>query len=230
MLEANGKVKTVAIVSVLCAFFAFAIVGLGQTKTYKVTEFDPKVESDESFDGKAALFARTLAEADKSVQGYVNLYTNDPLSKRLTKALSKYPEIEKRINLQRPGVKYTYRQQENGISFWIGSDYTDSPFSAGCVLCDCPTLAVDGERYLFDGSDPKEEIVFTANTGGGADVTFAWTVSEGTILKGQGTWMIEVKPSIGWNKEVTATVEIGGLDPNCNCPTTASFTTAIRPD
>ena len=230
MFDANGKVKRIAIAGVFCAFFALTIIVSGQTKTYKIAEFDPKVENEESFDGKAALFARTLAEAEKSVQGYVNISTNEPLAKRLTMAISKYPEIEKRINLLRPGVKYTYRQQESGISFWIVSDYSDSPFSPGCVLCDCPTLAVDGEQYLFDGSDPKEEIVFTANTGGGAEVTYVWTVSDGTILKGQGTSMIEVKPSIGWNKEVTATVEIGGLDPNCNCQTTSSFTTQIRPN
>ena len=52
------------------------------------------------------------------------------------------------------------------------------------------------------------------------EVTYNWTVSAGPIDSGQGTDDIYVRVVLG--DVVTASVEIGGLDPNC--PTTFSGT------
>src|SRR5204862_4577198 len=49
--------------------------------------------------------------------------------------------------------------------------------------------------------------------------------SAGTITSGQGTSSITVNASAG--QTITATVDLGGLDPNC--PKTASCTTSIKP-
>ncbi len=233
MFDMNGKVKRVALAVFFSAFFALAIVGQGQSKAYKVTEFDPKVENEESFDGKAALFIRLLGESEKGTLGYVNLYDTDSQALRLIGLLSKVPDPKGRLLFFEPGRKYVHKDKssiERVIAFWLVPDGAEPPYQPTCALCDCPDLSISGEEYLFTGSIPKEKIAFRANVVGGFDVTYVWTIVNGTILNGQGTSAIEVKPSVGWNKEVSATLEIGGLNPNCNCKTTDSFTTSIRPD
>ncbi len=90
------------------------------------------------------------------------------------------------------------------------------------VSCACPTLSVSGPAGT---TSPGEAMTFTATAAGGSgqDITYNWTVSAGTIEAGQGTPSISVRttPDMA-GTSVTATVQIGGLDPNCNCTTTAS--------
>jgi hypothetical protein len=90
-----------------------------------------------------------------------------------------------------------------------------------CVqACACPTLSVSGPAGV---TSPGDTMTFTANVSGGPSVTYNWTVSRGTIESGQGTPSIVVRTAIGdAGSNVTATVEIGGLDPACNCPRSAS--------
>ena len=66
-------------------------------------------------------------------------------------------------------------------------------------------------------------MTFTANVSGGPDVTYNWTVSLGTIESGQGTPSIVVRTAVAdAGQNVTATVNISGLDPACNCPSSGS--------
>jgi hypothetical protein len=57
------------------------------------------------------------------------------------------------------------------------------------------------------------------------ELTYRWTVSKGTIKSGQGTATIEVDLEGKNCPELTATVEVGGVDPNCQ--RLASCTTCI---
>ena len=85
----------------------------------------------------------------------------------------------------------------------------------------CPTVAVS----CPDTADPGP-ITFTANVSGGPGTqTYNWSVSAGTITSGQGTSSITVNASAG--QTITASVELGGLDPSC--PHTFSCTTNIKP-
>jgi hypothetical protein len=61
---------------------------------------------------------------------------------------------------------------------------------------------------------------------GDMNVTYNWSVSAGTISSGQGTSSISVDTAGLGGQTVTATVELGGLDPSCS--RTASCTTGIR--
>ena len=96
-----------------------------------------------------------------------------------------------------------------------------------CVqICDCPTLSLNGPSGI---TNPGDTMTFVASVSGGKDVTYNWTVSAGTIESGQGTSSITVRTTSGMAGEnVTATVEIGGLDPDCNCPASASETAGIE--
>ena len=58
------------------------------------------------------------------------------------------------------------------------------------------------------------------------NVTYNWTVSAGTISSGQGTSSITVDTAGLGGQSVTATVELGGLDPSCS--RTASCTTSVK--
>jgi hypothetical protein len=97
---------------------------------------------------------------------------------------------------------------------------------AACADCvtpppPCPTVSVS----CPDSAQPDQPITFTANVSGGPGTqTYNWSVSAGTISSGQGTSSISVTgaPAGG---SVTATVELGGIDPNCT--RTASCTTNI---
>ncbi|MBA3601896.1 MAG: hypothetical protein H0W45_11820 [Acidobacteria bacterium] len=65
-----------------------------------------------------------------------------------------------------------------------------------------------------------------ANVSGGSqdDITYNWKVSAGRIIEGQGTATIKVAAEGA--KEITATVEIGGV---CEeCLRGASFKTKIQ--
>ena len=57
--------------------------------------------------------------------------------------------------------------------------------------------------------------------------TYNWTVSAGTITSGQGTSSITVDTKGTGGQTITATVEVGGVDPTCN--RTASCSTPVKP-
>ncbi|MBA2379998.1 MAG: hypothetical protein H0V76_10550 [Blastocatellia bacterium] len=86
--------------------------------------------------------------------------------------------------------------------------------------CECPSISVTGPAGI---TAPGETMNFTANVVGGGAVTYNWSVNRGTIESGQGTPSITVRTSSAdAASNVTATVNIGGLDPACDCPATAS--------
>jgi len=91
----------------------------------------------------------------------------------------------------------------------------------------CPTVNVTCPSDVSEGGS----VTFTANfTQGTPQVTptYNWTVSAGTITSGQGTSAITVDTKGLGGQTVTATVEVGGVDPSC--PRTASCSTPVRPN
>jgi hypothetical protein len=95
---------------------------------------------------------------------------------------------------------------------------------AACTGCKppCPTVSVSCPSDVDQGS----AITYSAAVNGDASVTYNWSVSAGTITSGQGTSSITVDTAGLGGQTVTATVELGGLDPSCS--RTASCTTSVR--
>jgi hypothetical protein len=89
-----------------------------------------------------------------------------------------------------------------------------------CAPPPCPTISVSCPSDVDQGSP------ITFNASGADNVTYNWSVSAGTISSGQGTSSITVNTDGLGGQTVTATVEVGGLDPSCS--RTASCTTGIR--
>jgi hypothetical protein len=90
-----------------------------------------------------------------------------------------------------------------------------------CVQeCSCPTISVTGPAGVTERGGI---MTFTANVSGGSQqsVTYNWSVSAGTIESGQGTPTITVRAPSDGTTNLTATVDVGGTDPACNCTRTA---------
>jgi hypothetical protein len=66
--------------------------------------------------------------------------------------------------------------------------------------------------------DEGQSVIFTVKVSGGepdVEATYKWSVSAGTIVKGQGTDTIEVDTSNLAGQQVEAIVEVGGFPPEC---------------
>jgi hypothetical protein len=96
---------------------------------------------------------------------------------------------------------------------------------AECTGCraPCPTVSVSCPGDVEQGS----AITYSSSLSSSANVTYNWSVSAGTISSGQGTSSITVDTAGLAGQTVTATVEVGGLDPACS--RTASCSTSVRP-
>lgn len=98
---------------------------------------------------------------------------------------------------------------------------------AVCDRCEppCPTVSVSCQSDVDQGAP----ITFTASVSGGPSnmtPTYNWSVSAGTISGGQGTSSITVDTAGLGGQSVTATIELGGVDPAC--ARTASCTTSVK--
>ncbi len=84
-----------------------------------------------------------------------------------------------------------------------------------CVdVCECPTVSVTEPPVTVQ---PCEKMTFTANVSGGSqdNVTYNWSVNQGTIVEGDGTPTITVDTCGLKDTTVTATVAFGGLCDAC---------------
>jgi hypothetical protein len=100
---------------------------------------------------------------------------------------------------------------------------------AECKDCRNPLVCPNVTVSCSDMVDAGTPATFTANFQQGTPTvseTYNWTVSAGTITSGQGTSSITVDTTGLGGQSITATVEIGGVDPTCN--RTASCTTPVR--
>lgn len=83
-----------------------------------------------------------------------------------------------------------------------------------CGLCECPNIVISAppERIKSGGI-----VTVAANVTGGsqAQVTYKWKVSQGKISEGQGTPVIKVATKKLRGKELTISLEIGGLCEIC---------------
>lgn len=93
-----------------------------------------------------------------------------------------------------------------------------------CILC--PTIVV----ACPDSTEAGVTATFNASISVGNQapkLTYHWTVNAGTIVEGQGTDEIKVDTTNLAGKTIVATVEVGGIDPECS--KTASCDTPIVP-
>jgi hypothetical protein len=100
----------------------------------------------------------------------------------------------------------------------------------GCCVPPCPELSVSCPTDQIEAGQPA---TVTANVSGGdpnASITYNWTVSSGSISGGQGTPSITVDTTgMTAGGQVTATVELGGVAPECNRTASCTFEVKKNP-
>jgi hypothetical protein len=97
-------------------------------------------------------------------------------------------------------------------------------FLAGCPAVfgqtaanNCPEVTVTGPMGVTAAGDTMTFTASVNNHSGVDEIKYEWTVSAGTIEKGQGTSSIEVRTTREMrDSNVTATVRIAGLAAECN--------------
>jgi len=98
-------------------------------------------------------------------------------------------------------------------------------------LCDCPPPPCPNVSVSCPSDiDEGQAITFNASVTGGPSSlspTYNWSVSAGTITGGQGTSSITVDTAGLAGQSVTATVEVGGVEPACG--RTGSCSTSVKP-
>ncbi len=128
----------------------------------------------------------------------------------------------------RPGTYTITAAADNGCGI-CGATKTETITVRDCnceIICSCPTLSVSGGGVV----EPGTPMNFTANVSGGTsgDVTYDWTVTNGTISSGQGTPSITVDTSgLSDGTNITATVNIAGPGLCADCAKQAQETGSV---
>ncbi len=195
----------------------------------RIAEYDDKTEKIETFAEKTNLFLDKLSKSPQTTMGFIAVFGKDystykVLSEKVASIISKNPNLKSRVETFIPGVRYRETDKSDYKSeFWLIPEGAESPYTPFCINCLCPTISVSGTESI---SNETSAITFTANVSGGSqdDGTYNWKVSAGKIIEGQGTAVIKVDAEGA--KEITATVEIGGVCEECNRE--ASFRTKIQ--
>ncbi len=125
-----------------------------------------------------------------------------------------------------PGTYTATVEVNDGNQHTANASTTVTVVVCECAPPPCPTISVSCPADVDEGSP----ITFTASVAGGPpslSPTYNWSVSAGTITSGQGTSSIQVDTAGLGGQTVTATVEVGGVDPAC-ATRTASCSTQVR--
>jgi hypothetical protein len=95
---------------------------------------------------------------------------------------------------------------------------------ANCTNCipPCPTVNISCPTDQVQAGTPATVSVNLSGGDANASVTYNWSVSAGTISGGQGSPSITIDTT-GVDGNITATVEIGGLPPECQRTASCSF-------
>ncbi|MDQ3666030.1 MAG: PKD domain-containing protein [Acidobacteriota bacterium] len=124
-----------------------------------------------------------------------------------------------------PGTYTATVEVNDGNQHTANASTTVSVAVCECPPPPCPTVAVSCPSEVEEGSP----ITFNASVTGGPSSmmpTYNWSVSAGTITNGQGTSSITVDTAGLGGSSVTATVEVGGVEPACG--RTASCSASVK--
>ena len=96
---------------------------------------------------------------------------------------------------------------------------------AGCTNCvpPCPTVSISCPTDQVPAGTPATVSVSLGGGDPNAAPTYNWSVSAGTISGGQGSPTITIDTTGLEGQSVTASVEIGGLPPECQRTASCSF-------
>jgi hypothetical protein len=199
-----------------------------QIKVYasKVAELDREVPN-ETFVKTVKAFISKLAKSPDGTTGFIAIAGDALTREKIARTIiKKSPKVRQRIEISRAGTRYNKNWDAN--EFWLIPRGAERPYIPKTGDCDCPQIEVSGKEKVT--SDTKEVFFSVSISGANQDslIRYRWTVSGGTVISGQGTPMIAVRPK-STAVIIKAEVKLAGLaEKICNCLESASFTTKIE--
>jgi hypothetical protein len=121
-----------------------------------------------------------------------------------------------------PGTYTATVEVDDGCGCVAFSSTTVTVAECSDCIPPCPTISISCPTDLVTQGSPATVSV-NVSGGGNFSVTYNWTVSAGTISGGQGTPSITIDTTGLAGQSVTATVELGGLPPECDRTESCSF-------
>lgn len=212
----NIKFNFVLIFSVVCLLI-FHQAMFAQIKP-KAIQFDNISESDaddiQVLTAKLNRFVEKLAAEPETTRGYIDVPANTLIGKKIKLLIAKNIALENRIlfwgNLRHPENSPFFSW---GIYIYLIPQDAEIPYSSINEPILCPALSIS---TITDATKQNSFVIFTAKTAGGEKddvITYNWKISAGSIIEGQETPTIKVDAQGA--KEITATVEIGGIADEC---------------
>lgn len=149
------------------------------------------------------------------------LYTYSTSGGRIT---GEGPNVSWDLTGVQPGTYTATVEVDDGCGCVSFSSTTVTVSNPGpdCCRPPCPEISISCPGEVPVGSPATVSVNVTG--GGNPSVTYNWSVSTGQISSGQGTPSITVDTASLGGQTVTATVEIGGLPPECDRTKSCSFT------
>ncbi|MBD0325220.1 MAG: hypothetical protein ICV68_02245, partial [Pyrinomonadaceae bacterium] len=150
------------------------------------------------------------------------LYTYSTSGGRIT---GEGPNVSWDLTGVQPGTYTATVEVDDGCGCMSFSSTTVTVQEPGpdCCRPPCPEISIScPTSEVLVGSPATVSVNVTG--GGNPSVTYNWSVSAGTISGGQGTPSITIDTAGLGGQTVTATVEIGGLPPECDRTRSCSFT------
>jgi len=196
----------------------------------KVGEFDESAETLEKFRNQTTSFLLKLRNSPDSVRGFIAIYALKDSKQTELHGIAKSligqnEDLEDRVRLSMPG--WLYHPEFKKTEFWLIPSGVKDPYERYVLDLTCPTFGLFGSDVVRK-TDKKLPFTAFVTGAGSAGVTFAWGIKGGTIIAGEGTPAITVKPSRN-AKQVTAMVKLGGLPPLARCLDQLTYTTKIVP-
>jgi hypothetical protein len=150
------------------------------------------------------------------------LYTYSTSGGRIT---GEGPNVSWDLTGVQPGTYTATVEVDDGCGCMSFSSTTVTVANPGpdCCRPPCPEISISCPTGDVPVGSPATVSV-NVTGGGNPSVTYNWSVSSGTISSGQGTPSITIDTTSLGGQTVTATVEIGGLPPECDRTRSCSFT------
>jgi len=163
-----------------------------------------------------------LAANATDPDGDTLLYTYSTSGGRIT---GEGPNVSWDLTGVQPGTYTATVEVDDGCGCVSFSSTTVTVAEPGpdCCRPPCPEISISCPTGTVAVGSPATVSV-DVRGGGNPSVTYNWSVSSGQISSGQGTPSITVDTTTLAGQTVTATVEIGGLPPECDRTRSCSFT------
>lgn len=192
------------------------------------------VKNDEpliSFNTALDQFVTELLSRSSTSKAFIALSgkDSDTLNDRLKAVhnlLNQRPELKERVAVSRPGTIYVKKWTET--EFWILSSWDQAPYTARTADCSCNILSIQGKQSIDSRTKTVVYVTdFPPLNWLDEPISFHWTVKSGDIASGQGSAVITVKRNSQGPNAIDVRLDVGGLDEECHCANSVSFTTMI---